>query len=104
MSERKLKDALIGMVQQFAYWSDTAGGYTTGGLSALEDAFSILGWSDPMPIPGARCQIVGCNRQATCGTPTPEGYRRLCGEHYTEAERRSHDKAEVSVTKRHKFL
>ena len=87
MSERKPKDALIGMVQQFAYWSDTAGGYTTGGLSALEDAFSVLGWTDPMPDMEVRCQRPGCMRQATCGTPTPEGYKRLCGEHYAEAEK-----------------
>jgi hypothetical protein len=26
----------------------------------------------------------GCHRWAECGTPTPEGYRRLCGEHYAE--------------------
>jgi hypothetical protein len=35
------REALEGMVTQYAYWSDSAGGYTTGGLSALEDAFAV---------------------------------------------------------------
>ena len=83
------RDALESMVRQFAHWSDTAGGYWTGGLSALEEAFDVLGWSDPMPAPEARCDEPGCMRQISCGTPTPvgtygaasTGYRRTCGEH-----------------------
>lgn len=28
------------------------------------------------------CDEPGCTQDATCGTPSPEGYRRCCGEHY----------------------
>lgn len=28
------------------------------------------------------CDEPGCFERDTCGTPTPEGYRRVCGEHY----------------------
>jgi len=45
-----LREALEDMVYQFAY-SRTQDGeviISTGGLSALEDAFETLGWPDPM--------------------------------------------------------
>ena len=82
--------ALEDMTRQFAYWSDVAGGLWTGGLSALEEAFDVLGWTDPMPMPEMRCDEPECMRQATCGWPTPAGtsgsaatgYRRTCGEHW----------------------
>jgi hypothetical protein len=69
------------MCRQFAYWSDRDGGYWTGGLSALEEAFEVLGWDDPMPAPQARCDEPGCMEQSSCGTPTMTGYRRTCGPH-----------------------
>lgn len=77
----ELSGALTGMIRQFGYWSDAAGGYATYGLSALQDAFSALGWSDPHPYPAGRCEEPGCLRQGTCGTPTQSGYRWLCDEH-----------------------
>ena len=80
----ELRDALEGMVRQFAYWSDKAGGYCTGGLSALEDAFDALGWDDPYPAPSARCDEPGCMKQATCGSPSPTGYRWTCFDHRPE--------------------
>lgn len=46
----RLREALEDMVYQFAY-SRTQDGeviISTGGLSALEDAFETLGWPDPM--------------------------------------------------------
>lgn len=76
------RDALESMVRQFAYWSDGVGGYWTGGLSALEEAFDVLGWDDPHPQPDARCDEPQCMAQRTCGIPTPAGYRSVCGEHY----------------------
>ncbi len=82
----KLRGALIRMVRQFAHWSDDAGGYMTGGLSALQDAFEALRWSDPRPEPEDRCEEPGCMRQRSCGMPTPDGYRWLCGEHYRLVE------------------
>jgi hypothetical protein len=81
-SPEELREALEDMVCQFAYWSDGVGGYTTGGLSALEDAFEVLGWSNPHPAPEACCDELGCKRRADCGWPSPTGYRRTCGEHY----------------------
>lgn len=30
------------------------------------------------------CEIEGCKREATCGSPTDEGYKRLCGKHFNE--------------------
>lgn len=75
------RDALESMVHQFAYWSDKAGGYWTGGLSALEEAFDVLGWDDPHPEPEARCDEPGCMGQITCGWPSANGYRRTCYDH-----------------------
>ena len=76
MTER---EALESMVRQFAHWNDAVGGYTTGGFSALEDAFEVIGWDDPHPAPEARCYK--CKRQSTIGTPTAEGYRWSCSDH-----------------------
>jgi len=81
-----LREALAGMLRQFAYWT-ADGGLTTGGLSALENAFDALGWDDPHPDPAGRCEEPGCMRQRSCGMPTPDGYRWLCGEHYRLARR-----------------
>lgn len=29
------------------------------------------------------CEIDACTKEATCGTPTDDGYIRCCGEHYS---------------------
>jgi len=78
----ELRDCLEGMVRQFAYWSDSVGGYTTGGLSALEEAFELLGWDEPHPYPQSRCDEPGCMKQVSCGWPSPEGYRSTCFDHW----------------------
>lgn len=46
---------------------------------AAIDQFSIL------------CQFEGeeCRRDATCGLPTPAGYRHVCGAHYVEQVNRN---------------
>jgi len=44
--EKKLRDALEDMCHQFGYEVGQTG-ITTGGLSALEHAFDVLGWDDP---------------------------------------------------------
>ena len=77
---RRLEEALEGMAEQFAYWGK--GGMITGGLSALEDAFEVLGWPEPRPCPAQTCDEPGCSERSTCGTPTPGGYRRVCGKHF----------------------
>ena len=57
---------------------------STGGLSTLEWAFRILGWNDPHPVPECECEYPGCHKHATCGTPTKDGYKRVCGKHFAE--------------------
>ena len=84
----RLRDYVEDAARQFGYWSDKAGGLWTGGLSTLEDAFDLLGWSDPQPMPDMRCDEPKCMRQGTVGWPTRPGgtgpnggYRRTCYEH-----------------------
>lgn len=78
------RDIVEDLVWQFAYRSnDTSRKWlTTGGLSALEGAFEALGWDDPHYVTEDGCEHPGCAAWATCGAPTPDGYRRLCNEHY----------------------
>ena len=67
---------------------------STGGLSTLERAFDILGWNDPHPVPECECEFPGCHEHATCGTPTKDGYKRVCGKHFVELYR---DEAETAL-------
>jgi len=85
-NEKKLREALIGMVHQFAHWSDTVGGFCTGGLSVLEDAFEVLGYDDPQPMPEFWCCVIGCKRQIAAVINTPEGYKRTCVKHIPALE------------------
>jgi hypothetical protein len=50
---KALREALEDMVGQFAYETGRLGEITTGGLSALEHAFSVLGWDDPHVLDAA---------------------------------------------------
>lgn len=76
------REALESMVHQFAYWSENGPGLWTGGLSALEDAFEVLGWeADLHPMPDMACDEPGCTKQQSCGWPSDAGYRLTCGEH-----------------------
>ncbi len=43
-------------------------------LGAYEDAEAL----------NRRCEEPGCENEATCGTPTPDGYKRLCGTHFAK--------------------
>ena len=67
---------------------------STGGFSTLEWAFRILGWNDPHPVPECECEVPGCHEHANCGTPTKDGYKRLCGKHFAELAR---DEAEAAL-------
>ena len=60
---------------------------STGGLSTLERAFDILGWNEPHHVPECECEVPGCHEHATCGTPTKDGYKRVCGKHFAELYR-----------------
>lgn len=74
---------------QFGYYCQNGGRLhiTHGGLSTLEQTFDILGWDDPHPVPECECEIDGCHEHATCGTPTKDGYKRVCGKHFTELQK-----------------
>jgi hypothetical protein len=85
-----LRAALEGMVYQFAHWAHP--GLWTGGLSALEEAFDVLGWDDPHPAPEQTCDEPGCDGRVSCGWPSRPGgtslnggYRHTCGEHMRAA-------------------
>ena len=71
---------------QFGYYCQHKGRLhiTHGGLSTLEHAFDILGWENPHPVPECECEIDGCHEHATCGAPTSDGYKRMCGRHFQE--------------------
>ena len=66
---------------------------STGGLSTLERAFDILGWNDPHPVPECECEVPGCHEHANCGTPTKDGYKRVCGKHFAELTRKEAEAA-----------
>jgi hypothetical protein len=77
-------EVLQDMCYQLAFTLDSPPRLTTGGLSELEDAFRLLGWDDPHPLPWRQCQHEECQRTATYAKLTPDSYRRLCGEHSME--------------------
>lgn len=81
-----LREALEDMCYQFGYWNEGVGGIGTGGLSALEYAFELLGWDDPHPVPEMCCDEPGCTKAISSGTPTPAGYRNTCHEHGPKGE------------------
>lgn len=35
------------------------------------------------------CMVDDCKQDASCGTPTPDGYKWLCSTHYAETEKAS---------------
>lgn len=78
-----MKEFAEDVVYQFGYYCQNGGRLciTHGGLSTLEWAFNILGWENPHPVPECECEIEGCHEHATCGTPTADGYKRVCGRH-----------------------
>jgi len=90
------REALEGMVFQFAYRGMKGDQRILhcGGLSALEQAFTALGWADPHVVADCGCEIIGCNNWSTCvgayprsrakiGTPVNMiGFGYLCYDHY----------------------
>lgn len=88
MEPEEITEFVEDVVRQFAYHTTVDGrcAYSTGGLSVLEWAWRLLGWPDPKPAPECECQVEGCHEWATGGRPTPDGYKRLCSQHYREYE------------------
>lgn len=82
-----LRETVEDLVWQFAHRTTSNGVpvLTAGGLSALEGAFAVLGWSDPFPCPDKACEQPGCGEWASCGTPTTDGYKHFCGRHFRTA-------------------
>lgn len=85
------REALEDMVWQFAYRIDGKGRTPPRlgnmGLSALEGAFSALGWDNPHPCPDSSCDIKKCQRWPHAGVPFPDGdYLSLCSEHHAMME------------------
>ena len=86
--ENDLVEFAEDVAYQFGYYCQNKGRLhiTHGGLSTLEWAFDILGWENPHPVPECECEIDGCHEHATCGTPTKDGYKRVCGKHFMEIQ------------------
>lgn len=79
------KSALEDMVHQFAYQGYDKKGfpaYHTGGLSALERAFSVLGWKEPKTFLSNKCEYGKCKKWATCGI----NGKSVCGKHFNKIE------------------
>ena len=95
-ADKTLREFAEDVARQFGYHGTTSDGrpaYTTGGLSTLEWAWSLLGWPDPKPAPECECQEEGCHKWATGGRPTPDGYKWLCGHHFAAYETHEDDEA-----------
>ena len=95
-ADKTLKEFAEDVARQFGYHGTTADGrpaYTCGGLSTLEWAWNILDWPDPKPAPECECQEEGCHEWATGGSPTPDGYKWLCGRHFAAYEAREEAEA-----------
>ena len=82
----EMREFASDVAYQFGYYCHNKGRLhiTNGGLSTLEWAFDILGWDNPHPVPECECEIDGCHEHATCGAPTKDGYKRMCGKHCRE--------------------
>lgn len=85
--ETEYKEALEDMVNQFAYHFDgrsarRPNSIGTGGLSALEHAFSLLGMEDPTYMPKSSCDIQRCWKWPQAGIPFDDGdYLNVCSDH-----------------------
>lgn len=95
-----LREFAEDVARQFGYHGTTPDGkpaYTTGGLSTLEWAWSLLGWPDPKPAPECECQEEGCHEWASGGRPTPDGYKWLCSRHFAAYEAREEAEAALKA-------
>ena len=100
---KEAKEALEGMVWQFAYDTviDGKPALTTGGLSALESAFDALGWSDPHIYPdydGVVCDVEGCAGRVAAqgGMWADTGYWCLCPKH-SDASRKGKPQPQMKL-------
>ena len=77
-----LQNALESMWSQFASRINNKGRrtMTSGGLSALEEAFEVLGYDDPHYPTGGGCDEEGCELWAEPNIRNKHG-ESLCNEH-----------------------
>ena len=85
----RIREALEEMVWQFGYRGvkNNKPMIWTGGLSALEEAFEVLGWDDPHYLPDAEgycCEVEGCVEPDTCGLHWGDLYLRVCSKHHID--------------------
>uniref|UniRef100_A0A6M3IH71 Uncharacterized protein n=1 Tax=viral metagenome TaxID=1070528 RepID=A0A6M3IH71_9ZZZZ len=81
----QLRECIESLACQFGIVSN--GMLMSGSLSAMEEAFEILGWDDPRPAPPYMvCDEPGCLSARSCGWPSPKGYRHTCGKHYRQSD------------------
>lgn len=81
---RALREALADMAWQFGYRTTISGAAAlhTGGVSALERAFALLGWDDPYMAPdSSQCDINNCHDWSSSGLLWGDLYLWLCSEH-----------------------
>lgn len=86
--EDELRRALEEMVWQFAFRTVVKGraALSNGGLSALEDAFDVLGWPDPyFPVDPPVCDIEGCPDWQVAAIRWRGVYTQVCREHSAES-------------------
>jgi hypothetical protein len=87
MSEeiKDYKEAIESLIYQFGYRGVKGGKpcIGTGGLSALEFAFSVIGWDDPHFVQeeGNTCEIDGCMEEPSSGQRWDDLYLSLCYKH-----------------------
>ncbi|KKM27871.1 hypothetical protein LCGC14_1570370 [marine sediment metagenome] len=84
----KYKEDLESMVWQFGY-RGTKGGrlmISTGGLSALEEAFSAIGWEDPHYVddPSMECDVEGCHDWRSPQIHWDGVYSLICDSHFRD--------------------
>lgn len=99
LTEEDMREFAADVAHQFGYHTQHNGrlALSHGGLSTLEWAFEILGWENPHPDPENECQYEGCHHYASCGTPTKDGYKRVCGHHFAVIQ--ANDRAEAALAK-----
>jgi hypothetical protein len=90
--KKEAKEALESMIWQFAYRGirNKKPVLYTGGLSALEEAFEALGWTNPYfltktEIEDTCCEVIDCYESSSAGTCWGELYLRLCHTHYIDS-------------------
>lgn len=87
IEKQGLRKLIEDLCRQYAYEAENPAGLCTGGMSVLEEAFEVLEWKDPHPMPELKCDEPGCGKVATCGFPVPDDkYRRTCGLHFHPQE------------------